>query len=96
MHVSSAKSKRNRKFQILVKFDALDHSATGLRNKDRLCKTIASVAFLDTSIERDLRLQTKEILSSRNPKQTMPESFSETQVAMSLVVQSRNGFQEQI
>ena len=26
MHVSSAKSKRNRKLQILVKFDALDHS----------------------------------------------------------------------
>ena len=25
MHVSSAKSKRNRKLQILVKFDALDH-----------------------------------------------------------------------
>ena len=30
MHVlRSAKSKGNRKFQILVKFDALDHSATG-------------------------------------------------------------------
>ena len=27
MHVSSAKSKRNRKLQILAKFDALDHSA---------------------------------------------------------------------
>ena len=64
-------------------------------NKDRFCKTMASVAFIDTYIQRDLRLQTKEIPSSGNSKQTKAQSFSETQVAISLVVHSRNGFLEQ-
>ena len=42
-----------------------------------------------------LRLQTKQIYSSRNSKQIKPQSFSKTQVAISLVVHSTNGFKEQ-
>ena len=57
-----------------------------LLNKNRFCKTIASV----TSV--DLRLQVKEILSARNSKQTKPQSISETQEASSLDVRSKNAF----
>ena len=35
-------------------------------NKGRFCNTIASVALVHTSIQNDKRMQTKEILSSRN------------------------------
>ena len=45
MHVSNAKSKRNRKLQILVKFDALDHSgmAEWLRRLTRKPKVRTAV-----------------------------------------------------
>ena len=48
-------------------------------DKDRFCKTMASVAFAETQIPIDLRLQAKEILSTSNSKQTQLQSFSETQ-----------------
>ena len=35
-------------------------------NKGRFCNTIASVAVVHTSKQSDKRMQTKEILSSRN------------------------------
>ena len=61
-------------------------------SKDRICKTIASDVFFDTKIQSDLRLQTKEILSTSDSKQKKLQYFSETQVASALVVPSRNGF----
>ena len=63
-----------------------------LHNKERFCKTVAAVPFIDTYIQRNWRLQTKEIPSSGNSKQTKTQRFSETQVAISLVVRSRNSF----
>ena len=61
-------------------------------NKDRFCKKIAAIAFINTYIQRDLRLQTMEIPSCGNSKQAKMQSFSETQVAISLVAHSRNSF----
>ena len=65
---------------------------SGEKNKDRFFKTRASVAFVDTLIQSDFRLQTKKILSTSNPKQTKAQSFPEAQVAISLVVHSKSGF----
>ena len=39
-------------------------------NKGRFCNAIASVAFVHTSIQSDLQMQTKEILSCSKSKQT--------------------------
>ena len=34
------------------------------RKEDRICKTLAPIPFVDTLIQKDLRLQTKEIVST--------------------------------
>ena len=49
-----------------------------LRNKDRFCKIIATVALLDASIESDW-LQTKKIPSTGKSKQTQPQKLLRSQ-----------------
>ena len=61
-------------------------------NKGRFCNTIASVALVHTSIQCDLRMQTKEILSSKNSKQMKPQSCPETSTPNSRFVRTKGGF----
>ena len=60
--------------------------------KGRFCNTIASVALVHNSVQSDYRMQTKEILSSRNSKQTKPQSCPETSTANSRLVRVKGGF----
>ena len=65
-------------------------------SKGRFCNTIASVALVHTSIQSDKRMQIKEILSSRNSKQTKPQSCPETSTANSRLVRAKAGFLEKV
>ena len=47
-------------------------------NKNRVCKAIASLAFADSDVQSNLRLQTKDFLSTSNSKQAKPQIFAET------------------
>ena len=77
--------------KIMIKCTAVRTYPPGT-NKGRLCNTIASVALVHTSIKNDLRMQTKEILSSRRSKQTKLQSCSETSTANSRLVRAKGGF----
>ena len=61
-------------------------------NKGILCNTIPSVALVHTSIQSNHRMQTKEILSSRNSKQAKPQSCPETSTANSRLVRVEGDF----
>ena len=51
-------------------------SGTGMWiSNDRIYKTTTSADFVDTSLQSDSRLQTKEILATCNSKQTKPHKF---------------------
>ena len=67
-----------------------------LSNKGRFCNTIASVALVHTSIQSDQQMETKDILSSRNSKQTKPQSCPETSTANSRLVRAKGAFQEKV
>ena len=60
--------------------------------KGRFCNTIASVALFHTSIQSDKRMQKKEILSSRNSKETKPQSCPETSTVNSRLVRVKGVF----
>ena len=48
-------------------------------NNERFCNTIATIALIDTSIQSDLQLQTKEILLTSKSKQTYPQKLPQNQ-----------------
>ena len=65
-----------------------------MRNKGRFCNTIASVAFLTPKLKEICHCRQRKFSQAEIKNKTKSQSFSEIQVAISLVVHSTNGFYE--
>ena len=67
-------------------------------NKERFCNVIASVVLIDTSIQNDLRLKTKEILLTSDSKRTKPSKLPYNKVGITLarLVHAKGGFKAKL